>query len=39
MELIRILTHSAQEIDTMIANGEFQQSVHVLAWLLAKQSR
>ena len=39
MELIRILTHSAEEIDTMIACGEFQQSVHVLAWLLAKQSR
>lgn len=39
MELLRIRKHSAREIDTMIAQGEFQQSVHTLAWLLAKQSR
>ena len=39
MELIRILTYSAQEIDAMIAAGEFQQPVHALAWFLAKQSR
>ena len=39
MELIHILTHSAQEIDDLIAQGNFQQSDHVLAWLLVKQSR
>ena len=39
MELLRIRKHSAQEIDELITRGEFQQSVHTLAWLLAKQSR
>ena len=39
MELLRIRKHSAREIDDLISRGEFQQSVHVLAWLLAKQSR
>ena len=29
--------HSAEEIDKMLANGGFQQSVHALAWLLYKQ--
>ena len=37
MELIRVEKHTAAEIDTMLACGEFQQSVHALAWLLAKQ--
>ena len=39
MELLRIRIHTAEEIDTMLAGGHFQQSVHALAWLLAKQSR
>ena len=37
MELLRIQTHSAEEIDKMLADGGFQQSVHALAWLLYKQ--
>ena len=37
MELLRVQTHTAGEIDAMIANGEFQQAVHALAWLLSKQ--
>ena len=37
MELLRIQTYSAEEIDKMLANGGFQQSVHALAWLLYKQ--
>ena len=39
MELLRVQTHSADEIDTMLAGGEFQQAVHALAWLLAKQQK
>lgn len=37
MELLRVREHTAEEIDAMLAAGEFQQSVHALAWLLAKQ--
>ena len=37
MELLRIQTHTGEEIDSMIRGGWFQQSVHALAWLLAKQ--
>ena len=37
MELLRVEMHTAKEIDTMLAAGQFQQSVHALAWLLAKQ--
>ena len=39
MELLRVQTHSADEIDKMLAGGEFQQAVHALAWLLAKQQK
>lgn len=39
MELLRVQKHTGAEIDEMLAGGEFQQSVHALAWLLAKQSR
>ena len=38
MELLRVRTHTAAEIDAMLAAGEFQQSVHALAWLLSKQA-
>ena len=38
MELLRVETHTAEEIDTMLAEGNFQQSVHALAWLLAKKA-
>ncbi len=37
MELLNVTKHTAEEIDAMIAAGDFQQSVHALAWLLAKQ--
>ena len=37
MELLRVEKHTAAEIDEMLAQGQFQQSVHALAWLLSKQ--
>ena len=37
MELIRVETHTAEEIDAMLASGNFQQAVHALAWMLSKQ--
>ena len=36
MELLGIRKHTAQEIDSMVRSGEFKQSVHALAWLLAR---
>ena len=39
MELINVEKHSAKELDEMIARGSFQQSVHALAWLLAKEAK
>ena len=36
MELLRVRTHSAEEIDRMIASGGFPQAVHALAWMLAR---
>ena len=36
MELIRVQKHTAGEISEMLADGRFQQSVHALAWLLAR---
>ena len=38
MELLRVEKHTAEEIDVMLAEGSFQQSVHALAWLLSKQA-
>ena len=38
MELLRVETHTADEIDAMLVSGTFQQSVHALAWLLSKQT-
>ncbi len=37
MELLRVRKHTGAELDSMVARGEFKQSVHALAWLLAKQ--
>lgn len=37
-EVLSVVKHSAEEIDTLIKNGQFQQAVHVMAWLLAKQN-
>ena len=37
MELLRVEKHTAGEIDAMLKEGSFQQSVHALAWLLFKR--
>jgi len=37
MELLRVETRTAEEIDALLADGAFQQSVHALAWLLARR--
>ena len=37
MELLRVRKHSAREIDEMVRTGAFKQSVHALAWLLARR--
>ena len=38
MELIDVRKYTAEELDDLIRKGQFQQSVHVLAWLLARQA-
>lgn len=34
-EDLTVVKHTAQEIEEMIRNGDFQQAMHVTAWLLA----
>lgn len=36
-EFLNVHTFSADEIEEMIQNGQFPQSVHVMAWLLAQR--
>ena len=36
-EFLKVETHTASEIENLIRTGRFQQSVHVMAWLLAKE--
>ena len=36
-EFLTVETHTADEIEDLIHTGNFQQSVHVMAWLLAKE--
>ena len=36
-EVLTVKKISAEEIETLIQNGQFQQAVHVMAWLLAKE--
>lgn len=36
-EFLNALEVTAADIDTLIAKGGFQQAIHVMAWLLAKQ--
>ena len=36
-EYLRVVRHTAPEIEELIYTGRFQQSVHVMAWLLAKE--
>ena len=38
-ELLDIKMLSAVEIETLIHSGEFQQAVHVMAWLLSKETK
>lgn len=37
-EFLNVEKHSAEEIRAMIEHGRFQQAVHIMAWLLAKQN-
>lgn len=37
-ECLAVEKHTAQEIETLVHEGKFQQSVHVMAWLLAKNA-
>ena len=36
-EFLNVELHTKQEIEELIRTGEFQQAVHVMAWLLAKE--
>lgn len=36
-ECLNVVKHTAGEIEDLIHCGKFQQSVHVMAWLLAKE--
>ena len=38
-EFLNVELHTADEIEKLIKTGRFEQSVHVLAWLLAKESK
>ena len=37
MEFLDVKKYSAQEMEELIAKGEFQQAVHITAWLLAQR--
>lgn len=37
-EFLNVIKHTAQEIEELIANGKFQQAIHITAWLLALRS-
>ena len=37
-EFLTVKKMSAEEIEDLIRNGQFQQAVHVMAWLLAKEA-
>ena len=36
-EFLNVKKYSAQEIEEMIIKGEFQQAVHIMAWLLSRR--
>ena len=36
-EFLNVMKYSADEIEEMIYKGDFQQAVHIMAWLLAKR--
>lgn len=37
-EFVDVIKHTEDEIEEMIAAGEFQQAMHIMAWLLAKRA-
>ena len=37
-EVLTVIRHSPQEIERMIHEGKFQQAMHVMAWLMAKNA-
>ena len=38
-EFLHVRRYSADEIEKMIEQGEFQQAVHIMAWLLARRRK
>ena len=36
-EFLHVKQYTAKEIETLISNGNFQQAVHILAWLLTQR--
>ena len=36
-EFLNVCLHTGEEIDKLVHGGDFKQSVHVMAWLLAKE--
>ena len=36
-EFLKVHSYTAEELDRLIRKGQFQQAVHVMAWLLAKE--
>ncbi|MDE7222550.1 MAG: NUDIX hydrolase [Acetatifactor sp.] len=38
-EFLNVELHTEQEMEELIHTGSFQQAVHVMAWLLAKEKR
>ncbi len=38
-EFLNVEKHTAEEIEDLIRSGDFEQSVHVLAWMLSKEKR
>ena len=37
-EFLNVKKHTVREIEEMIIAGEFQQAVHITAWLLSRRS-
>ena len=38
-EFLNVCLHTEEEIESLVHGGDFKQSVHVMAWLLAKQNK
>lgn len=36
-EFVDVIKHTEEEIEEIISKGEFQQAMHIMAWLLAKR--